>query len=126
MKKRILLLLTVALVMTAMMVATAAPGFAAPGEPHGGGGPWVNPVCIGEVCYVTRGGEGGGSGEGGGGEGGSVFVTNTVCDIELNCTHTLGRGGGGHGFGQGGEGGGGGFAALLHEDPKPTNPHAVP
>ncbi len=89
MMRRILLVLTVGLAMTAMMLATAVPAFA-------GGGGAKDPCKFSEGTTVDcRGGMGSG-GEGTGGGSGSRFIYDTITDDFSY------QGGGGRGSGGGG------------------------
>jgi uncharacterized membrane protein len=87
--RRILFVLSVALVMAAMMVVTAVPAFADPGGKRGH--TTVDPET-GE--YTFAGGSGGGNGSGSGGQGGR-YTINTDKYTIVGGYGTRGGGGGG-------------------------------
>ena len=111
--RRIILLVTVALVMAAMMVALPGAALAVPGNAEGGGGhvDVVYEDCgfSGRSCNVTFTGGGGGSDKGGGG-GEHTKGDHTRGMIELN------GGGGSDGSTVSGKGGGGGGGCTTEVD----------
>jgi hypothetical protein len=86
--RRILLVMSVAALMVAMMAASALPAFAVGrGDSH--------TLTIGDEVYM--GGAGSGSGTGGGGGGGVFFIVSPDDQTVVRCASGTGRGIGGGG-----------------------------